>query len=622
MQNTSLEYQKQIRKPIRNPSHMKISLDLTDPNIVEDTVLQAPTGLDFSNINDVVTQFDIIPRYPTLEPNRLILNGKAVLPDKNKDYSKQGYLGMPISDAEGKFQAPIVVTITFGDKYYSSKGLTFTFDTEYNSYPKSVRVVAYNDNDIIVDGIQNPSRVDDWLFDTDIQICNKIIITFTDCNMPFTRFRLENILFGKREEFESDIIVDSSWKRSIDLVNAKLPSYSFDFTILDVNKDFNPENPKGIYSYLSDKQSVVFNYGYELDNGSIEWIKGAEMLTTGENNIDTQSVISQITFKTKSILSLLENEYKLGLYRSTPISLYDLAIEVLESSNLPLRRGEKPWRIDESLQNIYTNAPLPKQPINVLLQMIANAGMCVLQVDRDGIIRIEPEPITISTGELTLADMYTPPNVKRYPPLSGVDTGVNILVPEDTITKLVDKDLVAGFGTVYEFEYEDSTNVTAEVSGGLSIVGEPKYYSHYCIIKLTGTGKLTINGNKLVSSTLVVSLENEHIGARCPSINELITTEANANNYAEWIRKYATRNYDYEIENRGFPELDMDNIQFDSNFSNGNYGTIYYMEINYNGALSSLTRVLTANSTFNKMFDATGTFRAGQSLRLPTMSRS
>lgn len=622
MQDVSVEYQEQIRQPVRNRSYMKISLDVANPNIKYNTDVTAPEGVIFSNKDSILIPFTLKPRYPTLEQNRIVLDGTATLPSKTGSYAKQGYLAENISDEAGVI-TDVIMDFKFIDNYFGFKGITFTFDTEYNTLPKSVHMIAYADDVVIGETTDTPNKALNWILDTEILTADRVIITFSGVDTPYSRFRLEHILFGTRYEFDSNVITNSNWKRSIDLVNSKLPTYEFDFTILDMDREYDPENPKGIYRQISDGQLVTFDYGYELNDGSIEWINGGEMYTTGETKIETQTKLPYITFKTNSILNRMTTIYNKGVYNSTPVSLYDLAEELFVFADIPTTsEGLQAWRIDESLQNIYTRSPLPKKPVNELLQIIANASRCILQVDRKGMITISPEPTTITNGKLTLSDDYSSPKVSKYPPLQGVDTSVNIVTPSTEISKLLEKDISSPTAEYYEFEYTDSTNISATTSGTLQIIGTPEYYSHYCKIQLKGAGKLIINGNKLEIGSLIITHENELIGARCPSYNELLTDESDTRKYAEWIKNYAIRSNDYEIENRGFPEMDMDNIIFDTAISTGNYGTIYYMEINFDGTISGKTKVLTASKTFNNLFDATGTFNAGQLFRLPSMMNS
>ena len=84
-------------------------------------------------------------------------------------------------------------------------------------------------------------------------------------------------------------------------------------------------------------------------------------------------------------------------------SLYDLAEEVLEDAELSaLVNPILPWVIDESLKDIYTNAPLPIDTHKNCLQLIANAGMCKFYTDHNGTIRLEKFEIPETPTDFTI----------------------------------------------------------------------------------------------------------------------------------------------------------------------------------------------------------------------------
>ena len=175
-----------------------------------------------------------------------------------------------------------------------------------------------------------------------------------------------------------------------------------------------------------------------------------------------------------------------------------MAEEVLLFSNLPVNGlGENRWIIDSSLETIYTLMPLPKKPVRELLQLIANAGMCVLNVDRDGYIRIEPQTTTTVDFGYTFADVTTIPKTTKYPQLMGVDTVVNQLTVESSATELGRFTITDANSTLYEFEYELATNVSELLNGTLSLVGTPEYYGRMCRLVLTGSGDVKLSGQRI-----------------------------------------------------------------------------------------------------------------------------
>src|SRR5690606_3509670 len=156
----------------------------------------------------------------------------------------------------------------------------------------------------------------------------------------------------------------------------------------------NPDNQAGISKYLAERQEIQVRYGYKIGSG-IEWIPGGTFYLSGW---DAPQNGLYATFEARDILEFMNGIFMKGLYRPDGISLKALAEEVLLDAGLPERKdGLPPWKLHESLDDIYTVAPLPLVRHSECLQMIANAAGCAMYVDREGFLRIEP--ITIFSSE-------------------------------------------------------------------------------------------------------------------------------------------------------------------------------------------------------------------------------
>ena len=227
------------------------------------------------------------------------------------------------------------------------------------------------------------------------------------------------------------------------------------------------------------------------------------------------------------------------------------------------------------------------------MRLIANAGMCVLNVDRDGYIRIAPQTTGMVDFGYTLGDVTTIPKTTKYPPLMGVDTVVNQLTVASSATEIGRFTITDANSTLYEFEYGLATNVSSLLAGTLSLVGTPEYYGQMCRLVLTGSGDVTLSGKKINVTKKALSVEFNSTGERCPIENELITDEFHGELYAEWIGDYVSRRNEYEFEERGFPELDVgDKLTLDTLFTEEVEGTLLSTEITYNGTLSGKSKML------------------------------
>ena len=98
------------------------------------------------------------------------------------------------------------------------------------------------------------------------------------------------------ETYTDENIINAESKEKTTMINSELPTHTFKFTIDNMNKLFNPDNPEGWYRYILQQQPISYEWGYQLDDGTIEWILGGNMLLTGSVDVGE----NQVTFSTTS----------------------------------------------------------------------------------------------------------------------------------------------------------------------------------------------------------------------------------------------------------------------------------------------------------------------------------
>lgn len=730
MYNVSEEYKSQIRNTLRNPSSMRVKFNIVDPDAKDDSSFSDDGHTEYSDVDN----FEVLDPegiYTTLEHNLFILDGNSNLPPESAPYEYQGYASDVISNEDNIFTAQPRITIDFLTEKFIFIGFTFDFDLFNGSYPGEIRIRALNDLIEVYNELHEVDKAINFVIIDDIPLCNKIEIICTKTIFPYSRFKLQEFSLGVLKIFSDSELESTIWKRDVDPISAKLPEISFDFTIIDENSEYDPENPSGVYPYMEEKQDIFFEYGYELEyveeefvelpngvidtisyetnlitrnvgkvilNGTeswlervdiprtntivfqyriydnaianvisdlfdteysendyehlsptvwsgdllvkifieksklitldtagfkawlvdnnltihyqletpytepipypypsaIEWIPGGKVFTSGNVEASSRGKIPKATFKTVSTLGVLNDIYKEGIYSAVGETLYNLAETILEYADIPLSElEENRWILDTSLQLITTNMPLPKDEIRNLLQLIANAGMCVLDVDRNGFITIKPIDYTLDDFSYTFTDMYEVPIVSRFPLLQGVDSDVNTINIDTALTKLGDFQIAGASNTVYELDHKTANGIIASAGAGLTINGAPEYFAEMCRINLTGTGLLTLDGYVIEVLKNVISSEFNTYGERCPISNILIMDATHATNYAQWIGEGINRRNQYKISDRGFPELDTgDVVSLDTIYVEGVEAAILSSEISYNGTISGKTKLL------------------------------
>lgn len=518
--------------------------------------------------------------YQTMEHNRFVLDGKNPLPiEVNPLY--QGYAGTEISNDTGEYAVQPTIDITFDD-YVQFPGLTFEFDTSMGDYPSILRVIAKKDGTDVFDTLYSPTSTDFEILDH-IPICNEIVLRWVTSNIPHRRARLLSLVYGLISHLGSGDIVSCSSTKEIDLLSSKIPKQEFEFTLIDTERKYDPENPNGVWEYLESRQPVNYQYGYELEDGTIEWIPWGLSYSTGDFEVTKQGKVSEVSIKCAGLADHLSTNYDEGVYSSSGRSLYDLAMDVMKFVGF-----ENTINIDNELKNVYTHNPLPKKKVSECLQLIANAGRCIMNHSRGGYIEILRENSALVDFDMTFKKMTDTPTTEKIPPLRYLTVEYsNMKVGSDITSAVNDADASSETAQEYTFTHSAYTNQTIELTGSLSIVGTPKYYAYKTVVTLTGTGTVTIKGNRLQENKIEYKKKYSDVGEDSDNIsNTLIDNRADAIAYADWVAACTLRRNTYSAPDRGYPELDLgDSVNVTTNFANHIPATLVQQKLTYNGAI-------------------------------------
>lgn len=398
MKRVSTAYKDAMKRTIQPFSHMRVTFDIVDSTIVDDTAISVDRdGTVWSDVTKVLNRVEDKKQYITFEPQfwRVGSMEQYILPDAGQSYVSDDYVSDILTDASGKFGAPPILTMSFGITH-SILGFTFTFDDANETYPTQINVTAYRDGEPIEKSTIHPDSAL-WVWDHGIEEFDKLTMEFVSLNKPYNRLRLKNIMFGIRVVWTTKDIYESKHTTKIDPISSTLPTAKVEWSINNINRNYNGDNPTGIWAYLDMNQPVKIEYGSELDDsGEIEWLLAGHYHSQGAPEMDGLFA----KFSAVDTLTNMDKTFNHGLYRPEGVTLYDLAEEVLIDADLEaLPDGGIPWHLDESLRNIKTYAAIPRNTHKECLQLIANAGKCALYTDVDGRIRLilqEDPKITVS----------------------------------------------------------------------------------------------------------------------------------------------------------------------------------------------------------------------------------
>nr|DAP34663.1 MAG TPA: protein of unknown function (DUF5047) [Caudoviricetes sp.] len=393
MYQTSQEYKESMKRPVRNQSYMKIQLGLINQEAQQTAGLSDTNKYnDFSDAESIFNQHTV-RRYATYESNFWKANGISFfLPEKKSDYRKDGITSTNL------FEESFHVKFVFGCGKSDIKGLTIKFG---RNYPTKFTIVTDNATSFEYENTEELFKSDDVFENTE-----SIELVITEMNVPNARVRIDYIIFGLGLEYDDEWISEASSNTTLSAINEDLPESEFKVTLCNDNQLFNVDNPSSDINFLESGQKVNVMMGYILDDGNIEWIKMHSLYVSEWSADDSSATITAV-----DILKYLDEKYYKGIYYEDGISLYDLAVLVLTDAGL----NEDEYYIDSYMKKVYVHNPLPNVTHKEALQIIANAGRCIMDYDRNGKIRIrvafKPTYDTTSNGETYFSNAPTIDNL-------------------------------------------------------------------------------------------------------------------------------------------------------------------------------------------------------------------
>lgn len=574
----------QLKKPKRNLGFLKVKFNIVDPETNPD--LSSNSEEIFSDLDNIKeTTIPQTKNYATLEKNFWLLNDSQ--PIYGSEELEQTYVSSYMSDKNCLFSDKACITLT-SSVYLTTLGLTMVFDSIDKNYAKKLKVKAYRDSTMIMDKDYTLSSYSDRLIFADNEELvrwNKIEIYFIESSLPYRRIRVNQLLFGIMETYTDENLISAESKEKTTMINSELPTHTFKFTIDNMNKLFNPDNPQGWYRYILQQQPISYEWGYQLDDGTIEWILGGKMLLTGSVEVGE----NQVSFGTTSLINYLTKVYKKGVYNSSGRSLYDLAVDVLEDSNI----DSSQYNLWSGLKSIKTDAPLPKLEARQLLQIIATTGNCILFTNRENVINIQPFNYVLNPDGMSYDFITSNPVVKVQSELHNTIIYINHYSKEDNVSELFKNESLEITGTkTIEIEYDLATDISATITGGTIV--NANYYGRYAILKITNTGEdtisLKVSGKKINNSQTIDSKQFNDDGENIEYKNDLITQmveNSKETKLKDFIGNWYNNRNIYSFENRGDIVKDTrEIIPIETDFSNSLIGYLVENNIKYDGAWS------------------------------------
>lgn len=361
MQAVSKKYKQEMKKRYRDEcSYIRVTIGLINQSAQASAkVKDAAAFTYFSALEKPFDNYQVQELYATCDEDWSAVDGSMYfLPRRKQDVVLNSGLVTETLLGAIEIVFPFALSI---------KGLTVEFG---KAYPVDFSVESDNNTLDITDN-QNGHFVTDAIFEdaTFLKFIPRVMVNGQ------SRFRIHQITMGIGIYFDNRKILSTSKKEHISPISEELPT--IDFTMSAENRDraFDVENAESSVNFLEIGQNVEVTYGQELEDGTVEWMPGAK-LSLKDWSADDEELDISATDRFDS----MENTYYKGKYYEEGISLYKLAEEVFQDAGVDNRE----YYLDPYLKKIRIRNPMPAVTHKEALQLIANAGRCVIYQDRTG----------------------------------------------------------------------------------------------------------------------------------------------------------------------------------------------------------------------------------------------
>jgi len=361
VQAASNEYKDMMRRKWRNPlSYLRVTIGLINQQAQASAYI--PERDVYTYYSDLVKPMDnykVQELYATCDQDYTTVDGSMYfLPKDAADVVLNQ--GIVTDGLQGKIEIRFPVQ-------YDIKGLTVEFG---KAYPVDFTIISDN-RTLNVTNNTDGHYVTEEIFEgaTFLRFVPVVMVNGQ------SRFRINQITMGIGIYFDSKKILSATKKEHISPISEELPTIDFDVTVDNKDRAYDVENEESTVNFLEIGQRIEALYGQAMDDGTIEWIPGTSLALKSWSADDTE-----MDFQASDCFDGMDSTYYRGQYHPNGMSLYDIAVDVLTDARVDYRD----YWIDPYLKDVLVANPMPVVAHKEALQLIANAGRCILYQDRAG----------------------------------------------------------------------------------------------------------------------------------------------------------------------------------------------------------------------------------------------
>lgn len=181
-----------------------------------------------------------------------VLDGTATAFPSVPENANLGLWSEQISNDDGTFTEPIVLTLTSAGQY-SSQGFTLTFDAYNQIYATRLNIQWLRITDEGITDLGSMEFTPDNAFyfcRNQVENYNKIVMTFYSINMPKNRLKLRVIDYGYGTFFYGNELRNVKCIQELDPISTEISINTVDFTLdskTDMEYSFQAKQPLSVY---------------------------------------------------------------------------------------------------------------------------------------------------------------------------------------------------------------------------------------------------------------------------------------------------------------------------------------------------------------------------------------
>lgn len=341
-------------------SYLRVTIGLINQQAQSSAYIPEPSGYTYySNLVKPMDNYQVKELYASCDQDYTMVDGSMYfLPRDTADVVLNQ--GIVSDDLLGAIEIRFPVQ-------YDIKGLTVEFG---KAYPVEFTIISDNLTLNVTDNADD-HYVTEEIFEgaTFLRFVPVVMVNGQ------SRFRINQITMGIGIYFDSKKILSATKKEHISPISEELPTIDFDVTVDNKDRAYDVENEESTVNFLEIGQRIEALYGQAMDDGTIEWIPGTSLALKSWSADDTE-----MDFQASDCFDGMDGTYYRGQYHPNGMSLYDIAVDVLTDARVDYRD----YWIDPYLKDVLVANPMPVVAHKEALQLIANAGRCILYQDRAG----------------------------------------------------------------------------------------------------------------------------------------------------------------------------------------------------------------------------------------------